>query len=91
MPHQTCTSNPIQNNKENVNETQRVSSNEPYQATLDKLPRTALLCDEPSSFDSEDSKSKDFSDNKRRKPYIITKKIVYESCAIGCKWHMIYK
>jgi hypothetical protein len=71
--------------------------NEPYQATLDKLPCTAKQCNEPGeivkTFSSArlSEKSKDFSDNKRRKPYIITKKIVYESCAIGCKWYMIYK
>jgi hypothetical protein len=71
--------------------------NEPHQATLDELPRTAKLYDEPGekvkTFSSArlSEKSKNFLDNKRRKPYIITKKIVYESCAIGCKWYMIYK
>ena len=71
--------------------------NEPYQALLDKLPCTAKLCNEPGekvkTFSSArlSEKSKNFLDNKRRKPYIITKKIVYESCAIGCKWYMIYK
>jgi hypothetical protein len=115
IPQQTSTSHPIQYNKENINE--------PLQALLVELPCTAKLCNEPSSFESEDSKSrmllnnfpsgkivnepeekvktfsiarlseksKDFSDNKRTKPYIITRKIVYESCAIGCKWYMIYK
>ena len=30
-------------------------------------------------------------ENINKKENIITPKIVYESCAIGCKWYMIYK
>jgi hypothetical protein len=29
-------------------------------------------------------------ENINEKENIITPKIVYESCAIGCKWNMIY-
>ena len=134
MPHQKSTSNSIQN----VKYTSINKDNEPGEkvktfssARLSEKSKD-FLDNEPSSFESEDSKSrmllnnlpkskivnepgekvktfssarlseksKDFLDNepyqatldnKRRKPYIITKKIVYESCAIGCKWYMIYK
>jgi len=75
MPHQKSTSNSIQN----VKYTSINKDNEPGEKV--KTFSSARLSE----------KSKDFSDNKRRKPYIITKKIVYESCAIGCKWYMIYK
>jgi hypothetical protein len=90
MPHKKSTSNSIQNvkytsinkeNKKNINEPSGKIVNEPHQAKLDELPQTARLS----------KKSKDFSDNKQTKSYIITKKIVYASCAIGCTWHMIYK
>jgi hypothetical protein len=65
--------------------------NEPHQAKLcNELPRTAKLDELPRTARLS-KKSKDFSDNKQTKSYIITKKIVYASCAIGCTWHMIYK
>jgi hypothetical protein len=60
MPLQMSTSNPIQYNKENINE--------PHQAKLDELPRTGLMCDEPEekvkTFSSArlSKKSLDFSD-----------------------------
>jgi hypothetical protein len=68
------------------------SDKEPHQAKLDELLNnfpSGKIVNEPGE------KVKTFSSammiNKRTKPYIITKKIVYESCAIGCKWNMIYK
>ena len=130
MQQQNSTSNPIQYNKENINELSEKIVNEPYQAKLDKLDLSSAIINKPAekvktSFSAKLSeksqdfldneprriakldepgkkiltfspvrsskKCKDFSDNKQRKPYIITKKIVYESCAIGCKWNMIYK
>jgi len=89
IPRQTSTPHPIQYNKENINEPSSFESSDSKSRMLLINFPSGKIVNEPGE------KVKTFSSammiNKRTKPYIITKKIVYESCAIGCKWNMIYK